>query len=289
MMLPSRSTRRLAALCAAAAALSIAAAPARAQGVLVAPQAVFVDHRTRSGAIELYNPGTEPAEVTVSALFGYPVTDSLGRTTLYTTTAPDSSAPSAAAWVSAFPRRLTLAPRQRQTVRLLVRPPQNLPDGEYWTRLVVQAKGGRVEVAGPAEDSGIQVGLTLEVRTIIALLYRKGTVSTGVALSGVRAELDGDSLAVRARLERTGNAAYLGQVHGTLTDASGRTVKAFDVPTAVYYALEPRYALAVDDLAPGRYTFELRVATDREDVTGGALLTSAAVREAVTVTVPPGR
>lgn len=289
MMLPSRSTRRLAALCAAAAALSIAAAPARAQGVLVAPQAVFVDHRTRSGAIELYNPGTEPAEVTVSALFGYPVTDSLGRTTLYTTTAPDSSAPSAAAWVSAFPRRLTLAPRQRQTVRLLVRPPQNLPDGEYWTRLVVQAKGGRVEVAGPAEDSGIQVGLTLEVRTIIALLYRKGAVSTGVALSGVRAELDGDSLAVRARLERTGNAAYLGQVHGTLTDASGRTVKAFDVPTAVYYALEPRYALAVDDLAPGRYTLELRVATDREDVTGGALLTSAAVREAVTVTVPPGR
>jgi P pilus assembly chaperone PapD len=289
MMLPSRSARRLAALCAAAAALSIAAAPARAQGVLVAPQAVFVDHRTRSGAIELYNPGTEPAEVSVSALFGYPVTDSLGRTTLYTTTAPDSSAPSAAAWVSAFPRRLTLAPRQRQTVRLLVRPPQNLPDGEYWTRLVVQAKGGRVEVAGPAEDSGIQVGLTLEVRTIIALLYRKGAVSTGVALSGVRAELDGDSLAVRARLERTGNAAYLGQVHGTLTDASGRTVKAFDVPTAVYYALEPRYALAVDDLAPGRYTLELRVATDREDVTGGALLTSAAVREAVTVTVPPGR
>ena len=132
MMLPSRSTRRLAALCAAAAALSIAAAPARAQGVLVAPQAVFVDHRTRSGAIELYNPGTEPAEVTVSALFGYPVTDSLGRTTLYTTTAPDSSAPSAAAWVSAFPRRLTLAPRQRQTVRLLVRPPQNLPDADSY-------------------------------------------------------------------------------------------------------------------------------------------------------------
>jgi P pilus assembly chaperone PapD len=290
MTLASRSTRRRVALgVALVAGLALAGAPARAQGVLVAPQAVFIDHRARSGSVELYNPGPEPAEVTVSALFGYPVTDSLGRTTLFTTAAPDSLAPSAAAWVSAFPRRLTLAPRQRQTVRLLVRPPQSLPDGEYWTRLVVEAKGGRVEVAGPAENSGIQVGLTLQVRTIIALLYRKGAVSTGVALSGVRAELDGDSLAVRARLQRTGNAAYLGQVHGTLTDAAGRTVKAFDVPTAVYYALEPRYAVAVDDLAPGRYTLQLRVATDREDVTGGALLTSPAVREAVTVTVPPAR
>ena len=267
--------------------LAVAGAPARAQGVLVAPQAVFVDHRTRSGSVELYNPGTEPAEVTVSTLFGYPVTDSLGRTTLFTTAAPDSAEPSAAAWVSAFPRRLTLAPRQRQTVRLLVRPPQALPDGEYWTRLVVEAKGGRVEVAGPEEGSGIQVGLDLEVRTIIALLYRKGPVSTGVALSNVRAAIEGDSLAVRARLERTGNAAYLGQVHGALVDAAGRTVRSFDVPTAVYYALEPRYALAVSGLTPGRYTVQLQVATDREDVTGGALLASPAVREAVTVTVPP--
>lgn len=284
----ARSTRRRATLgVALAASLAFVGAPARAQGVLVAPQAVFVDHRTRSGSVELYNPGVEPAEVTVSALFGYPVTDSLGRTTLFTSAAPDSAAPSAAAWVSAFPRRLTLAPRQRQTVRLLVRPPQGLPDGEYWTRLVVEAKGGRVEVAGPEEGSGILVGLNLEVRTIIALLYRKGPVSTGVTLSGVRADVEGDSLAVRARLERTGNAAYLGQVHGALVNAAGRTVRSFDVPTAVYYALEPRYALAVDDLTPGRYTLQLRVATDRADMTGGALLRSPAVREAVTVTVPP--
>jgi P pilus assembly chaperone PapD len=292
MTLSCRSTRRRAALgvalgVALAASLALVGAPARAQGVLVAPQAVFVDHRTRSGSVELYNPGAEPAEVTVSTLFGYPVTDSLGRTTLFTTAAPDSAAPSAAAWVSAFPRRLTLAPRQRQTVRLLVRPPQGLPVGEYWTRLVVQAKGGRVEVAGPEEGSGIQVGLNLEVRTIIALLYRKGPLSTGVALSGVRADVEGDSLAVRARLERTGTAAYLGQVHGALVDAAGRTVRSFDVPTAVYYALEPRYAVSMDGLTPGRYTLQLRVTTDREDVATGALLTSPAVREAVAVTVPP--
>ena len=54
------------------------AAPLAAQGVVVAPHAVYMDHRTRSGSITLYNPNAEPAEVTISSFFGYPVTDSAG-------------------------------------------------------------------------------------------------------------------------------------------------------------------------------------------------------------------
>jgi len=261
--------------------------PLRAQGVLVAPQGVFIDHRTRSGSIELYNPGTEPAEVSISTIFGYPVTDSVGRMTLYTAASPDSGAPSAAAWITAFPKRLTLAPQQRQTVRLLARPPQGLADGEYWTRLVVEAKGGRVPVTGEADSVGIHVGLALEVRTIIALLYRKGGVRTGVEISGLRAGLVGDTLQVRARLARTGNAAYVGQVHGALVDRGGREVAEFSVPTAVYYAVEPRYALGTGTLPPGRYTLKLSVSTTRDDVDSATLLRSAAASDSVEVTVPP--
>ena len=43
--------------------------PLAAQGVLVAPHAVFVDHRTRSGFVQLYNPGSVPTEVSIVALF----------------------------------------------------------------------------------------------------------------------------------------------------------------------------------------------------------------------------
>jgi P pilus assembly chaperone PapD len=264
------------------------ATPLRAQGVLVAPQAVFMDHRTRAGAIELYNPGTEPAEVSISTLFGYPVTDSSGVTTLYTSAAPDPDAPSAAGWVQAFPRRLKLAPGQRQTVRLMARPPQNLPDGEYWTRLVIEASGGRVDVGG-ADSTSIQVGLLLKVRTVIALLYRKGGVSTGVALSNLRANVVGDSVAVRMRLAREGNAAYLGQVHAALLDARGREARSFAAPMAVYYALEPRYSLPVAGLAPGRYTLALRVDTSRDDITTAGVLAGRAVRDTVSVVVPPRR
>src|SRR5260370_16558944 len=139
---------------------------------MVAPHAVFIDHRLRSGSVLLYNPGTEPVEVTISTIFGYPVTDSTGAITLRTVDAPDSTLPSALAWIQAFPRRLTVAPRDRQTLRLLARPPAGLADGEYWLRMVIAAQPGRVPIPGVTDTTAIQIGLTLEVGTILAVIFR---------------------------------------------------------------------------------------------------------------------
>ncbi len=130
-----------------------ASAPLAAQGVLVAPHAIYIDHARRSGTVTLYNPNRDPAEVTISTAFGYPVTDSLGHFALRTVDQPDSTLPSAAAWVQAFPRRLTIAPLQRQTVRLLATPPTGLPDGEYWARLIISARGGKLPVAGVGDTA----------------------------------------------------------------------------------------------------------------------------------------
>ena len=120
-------------------ALVACAAPLVAQGVVIAPHAVFIDGRARSGSVLLYNPNTEPVEVSISLLFGYPVTDSIGRVVLRTVDRPDSTMRSAADWIQAFPRRLTLPPLGRQTIRLLASPPPGLSDGEYWARLVIAA------------------------------------------------------------------------------------------------------------------------------------------------------
>src|SRR5262245_2474326 len=188
-----------------------------AQGVMVAPHAVFIDHAQRSGSVLLYNPGTQPVEVSISTIFGFPVTDSSGAIRL-DTLAADSTV-SALRWIQAFPRRLTVGPRERQTIRLLAQPPVGLADGEYWLRLVIAAQAGRVPITGVADTTAIQIGLTLEVRTIIGVNYRKGPVSTGVALSNVRARVVGDSLITRARIERRGNAAFIGTIRETLVDS----------------------------------------------------------------------
>lgn len=256
-----------------------------AQGVVVAPHAVYLDHRTRSASITLYNPGADPVEVSISALFGYPVTDSLGQFALETPDSVTAEMPSAAGWIEAFPKRMTIAPLARQTVRLLARPAAGLPDGEYWSRVVIAAKGGALPVQA-ADTSGIQIGLSLEVRTIIPLTYRKGPLQTGVALSGLRAQVTGDSLQVRLRAERQGGAAYVGTARGTLLDSRGRPVGRFSEPVAVYYAAEPAFAVASAGLPAGRYKLRVEFASERPDITPELLLKAPPVRDSLEVTLP---
>jgi P pilus assembly chaperone PapD len=262
--------------------------PALAQGVLVAPHSVVIDHRTRSGSLSLYNPGDDPAEVTLSTFFGYPVTDSAGDFELRTVERPDPSMPSAAGWVEAFPKRMVLQPKERQTVRLLARPPAGLADGEYWARLVVAAKGGTVPVGGVDSASGVTVGLNLEVRTVLPLQYRKGAVATSVRLSRLAAAVEGDSLVVRMRLDRMGTAAFIGTVRGSLADSSGATVATFMSPLAVYFDMEPRLTAPLPGgrLAPGRHRLRVEITTERADLAPEALLPARPVRDSLEIRLP---
>lgn len=258
---------------------------AEAQGVIVAPHAVYLDHRTRSASITLYNPGSDPAEVTISSFFGYPVTDSVGHFMLQTPDSVDASMPSATAWIEAFPRRMTIPPLQRQTVRLLARPPQGLPDGEYWSRVMISAKGGAVPVTGN-DTAGIAIGLTLEVRTIIPLIYRKGQLTTGIALSNLHAHVVGDSLEVRAKLERQGTSAYIGSVKGTLLNERGTPVANVQFPVAIYYDAEPVFMLPLAGQTAGSYRLRLEVVTDRSDIAPEQMLRAAVARDSIPVTLP---
>jgi hypothetical protein len=259
-----------------------------AQGVLVAPHAVIIDHRTRSGSLTLYNPGDQPSEITLSSFFGYPVSDSTGGFELRTIEQPDGRYPSAAKWIDAFPKRMLLGPKERQTVRLLARPPAGLADGEYWARLVVTAKGGTVPVEGVADSSGVRVALALEIRTIIPLQYRKGRVTTGVRTSSLAASVEKDSLAVRLRLDRTGNAAFLGTLRAALVDTTGRVVTTLTSPLAVYYDMEPRVTapLPAAGLPAGRYRLKIDVAAQREDISPELVLATPPARDSLEIHLP---
>jgi hypothetical protein len=213
------------------------------------------------------------------------VTDSLGHFTLRTPDSVDASMPSATSWIEAFPRRMTIPPLQRQTVRLLARPPQGMADGEYWSRVVISAQGGAVPVTG-ADSAGIAIGLTLEVRTIIPLIYRKGVLQTGVTISDLRATPTGDSLMVRARLERQGTSAYIGTAKGALLNGKGATVATFQQPVAIYYDAEPVFAMPLAGQAAGGYRLRLELVTDRSDIAPELLLHAPAVRDSLAVQLP---
>lgn len=267
--------------------LAVAAVtPVAGQGVLIAPTTVIIDARSRTSSLLLVNQGEEPAEVDISTFFAYTITDSTGQLQLHSPDSAEAGLVSAAEWIRAFPRRMTIAPRSQQTVRLLVTPPADLPDGEYWARLAVLARGGRVPLESSTDTSLVNVGLSIEVRTLLPVLYRKGRVETGVAISSLRAERVADSVVVRGRLERQGNAAMIGTLRSELVDPAGRVRASFSQPISTYLALEPRLVAPADSVPAGEYVLRMEVSPERRDLPPEALLPFRAVRDSVIVHLP---
>jgi hypothetical protein len=266
--------------------LTLAAPPAGAQSLMVGSPAVVIDDRTRTGALTLINDGITPVEVSVSTFCGYPVTDSIGQMYLRTFATVDDTMPCAAKWIQSFPRRLRVEAKSRATVRLLVTPPPQLPPREYWARLVVAAQEGQVRVGGLGDTSSIQARLNLEVRSVVALFYRKGSLHTGVSLEQVRAEVEGDSLVGRTLLTRQGDAAFVGSLKAVLRDPAGKVRSQSLLPLGVYYALEPRFVLPVAGLPAGSYELSVEAVSGRPDLAADLLLPTVPVQQSVKVTLP---
>lgn len=276
----ARALRHLCALLAIAMPLH-----AGAQAILVAPQSVVLSSRNRTGTVELYNPSARAAEVAIRAVYGHPTTTPDGDLTLEIVEQPDSTQPSAAGFVDAFPRRLILQPNQRQTVRLLARPPVGLPEGEYWARLVISSRDAEAP-AKPTDSTGVSVGLTLEVRTIIALNFRNGAQRTGVQLGELSASARPDSVVIRAPMQRTGTAAWIGMTTVKLLTSSGDVVATQTMQTAVYQSISPRFTFDRRTLAPGQYRVSVDMSTDRPDVTQSTLLRAPPQHAEALITIP---
>jgi fimbrial chaperone protein len=264
----------------------LAMSPAAARAVTVSPNALFIDSRTRSGVLTLYNPGTLPEEIEISFAFGYPRSDLAGAISVALADSAPAGEPSVLGFVRAFPRRLRLEPGQRQTVRILMQPPAGLAEGEYWGRVLIRSRGGRPPVE--QQTGGIRMQIDLETVIVGAVNYRNGSMRTGVAMDSARAAVSpqGDTVRVVADLSRQGNAAYLGHLKLELVGANGRVLATVDDDLAVYRSLRMVESIAVP---PGTSlagaTIRYHLSTVRPDIDPESRLPA----EPVTGTVPLSR
>jgi P pilus assembly chaperone PapD len=268
---------------AAGAVLVAVLLPAVIEAVYVSPTAVFMDERTPSAQVTIGNAGDTPEEATVEIRFGFPDADSAGTPFVRMVDDPDSTYPSAADWIRAFPQRVLLQPRSQQIVRLLARPPAGLPAGEYWARLIVTGQGATQRVA--TEDTVVRAGLNLVIRLVASVNFRNGQVSTGVAVQDMTAEAEGDSLTVWTHLERRGNAAYLGTADVDLVNQAGSVVRSWSSTLAVYVPMRRRFSFPLDSIAPGDYRVRLRLHADRPDLPTERVLRAPAVADSAVVRV----
>lgn len=218
-------------------------APSLLSGVLVAPTVIFLSSDARTGRMILQNVGDEPQEVTVFFSFGLPTGDSLGNVTVRLQDSAVTDPKACVDWVKAFPRRLILPANATQVVRFVAHPPRDLPDGEYWARVVVKAQEANPEILRPTGEDEIITRLNMVMQTAIMLKYRHGDVFCALELKWARATLVDGQVEVVIETKNVGNASYLGMLNCQVVDGRGREIATRSVQLAVYRDLRRRLSI----------------------------------------------
>lgn len=235
---------RRAAACAAA-ALGIAAlvgvstpASAGVGDLLVAPTRIVLDGR-KGAEVILNNIGDEPATYRVSVDFRRMNPDG----TLSDVTEPSARDKAAADMIVYAPRRVTLAPRQPQAIRLAARPPQGLPDGEYRVHMLFRAIPPATPVAqaaaGAEPPKGLRFQLTPVYGVTIPVIVRLGNLEAKAGIANVHlAKSANGAAAVELDLSRSGARSTFGDVR--VIKAGAKEPIALQKAVAVYTEIGSR-------------------------------------------------
>lgn len=201
----------------AASAISLGAAvlsasPAHAAGdLLVAPTRVVLDGQ-RGTEVILNNIGSETATYRISLELRRMTSD--GK--LEDVSAEEANAIEKAAkqMIRYAPRRVTLPPNQPQAIRLGVRPPEGLGDGEYRAHLLFRAlpKARSVVEQANAPAGGFSIALTPIYGVTIPIIVRQGNLQASAAIANPRIEKDENGQAFAFDLSRQGNRSTYGEI-----------------------------------------------------------------------------
>lgn len=207
-------------------ALSLAgiSAPALAGGdLLVAPTRVVLDG-PRGTEVFLNNVGAQPATYRISMELKRMLPS--GQVEDVAADAATDKEKSTLAMISYAPRRVTLAPNQPQAIRIGIRPPADLPDGEYRAHILFRAIPDAVVpqpvTAAPAQ--GVSIALTPIYGVTIPIIIRKGSLKVTTAISGVqKVKIDPGSNEVVSASARPGDAAPIDAISFTLARSGERS------------------------------------------------------------------
>jgi hypothetical protein len=216
-------------------------------GVLVAPTVVFLSDDSRTGRITVQNIGDKPEEVTIFFSFGLPVNDSLGDVSVRLQDSAVTDPNSCLDWIKAFPRRLILPANASQVVRFVANPPRDLPNGEYWARVVIKSQEADPNIPKSTGDDQITTRLNMVMQTAIMLKYRQGEVFCALEFGEIQARNVENQVEVVVETKNVGNASYVGMLNCRVVDAQGKDVASRGVQLAVYRALRRRVMIQIPE------------------------------------------
>lgn len=176
-----------------------------AGGLLVTPTRLVLEGRTRAGEIHLSNQGEKEATYRIS-LKSLRM-DEKGQ--YHEEKTPE--APPAAELLRFSPRQVTLKPGETQTVKLMLRKPEGLANGEYRSHMLFQtmpdaSMGEDVEKVTTAE--GITIRMVPVLGVTIPVIVRSGALDANAAIA--EPGISGDML--RFVIAREGSKSTYGDI-----------------------------------------------------------------------------
>ena len=198
----------------ATAMMMMTSAPAQAAGdLLVAPTRVVLDG-DRGTEVILNNIGSETATYRISLELRRMTPD--GRLEEVSEDQANAMEQAAKAMIRYAPRRVTLPPNQPQAIRLGVRAPEGLADGEYRVHLLFRAiPEARSVTDREVPDGGFTIALTPIYGVTIPVIVRYGNLQATAAIANGRMEKDADGQSFAFDLSRSGDRSTYGEIRIT--------------------------------------------------------------------------
>ena len=263
-------------------ALAALPLPALAELMLNPTRVVFVKNQ-RAAQVELINNSGEPATYRISVVNRR--MSETGEFITITEAGPDEHF--ADAMLSYSPRQVTLQPGTAQVVRLLIRKPDGLADGEYRSHLHFEKQAGAAELATSVEgtDQGTpRIGVVLKtlIGASIPVIVRQGASEASVSLAqlALQAPAAGQAPMLAFRIERSGNSSVYGDLSAVFTPRGGAAQVVGKASGVAVYTPNPlRRAQLPLQAAPGTRLAggELRLTYRERPEAGGKLLAEASL------------
>lgn len=227
----THSSFRRFALAGAALAAMVVSVPVSAQGdLLIAPTRVIISQGGSSEVI-LSNIGVDPATYRISVELRRMTEDGDFKPVTEAEATPAEQA--ALQMVTYAPRRIALLPGQPQSVRISIRPPAGLPDGEYRVHLNFRAVPPALKPEASTEPAaGVSIKLTPVYGITIPVFVRRGRLEASAALAGAHLVTAASGSYVELDMTRTGQRS----VYGELIGKSARGETLFNLRGIAVYA-----------------------------------------------------
>lgn len=196
-----------------------------ASQLMVAPTRIVFDGKSRSAQVTVINSGDTTGTYRIKVVNKRMTED--GQVKDVESPNPDELF--ADKMIRFSPRQVVLEPGKTQVVRLSLRKPAKLKDGEYRSHLLFQAipENAGTDIQSAVNQKGINVKLTAIVSVSIPVIVRHGDTNASVAFTSIKhqAAMDDKSTpTLLLELERTGNQSVYGDFLTEYVNSQGNSI-----------------------------------------------------------------